>query len=73
MRRKFYITSFILQLFLYLKYESKNQAKEKATTDNDGGNKKGCGWWYLVEHFHNNLMKLGGSLGNVPQKMKNFL
>jgi hypothetical protein len=24
-------------------------------------------------HFHNNLMKLGGSLGNVPQKMKNLL
>jgi hypothetical protein len=23
----------------------------------------------LVEHFHNNLMKLGGSLGNVPRKI----
>jgi hypothetical protein len=21
-----------------------------------------------MEHIHNNLMKLGGSLGNVPQK-----
>jgi hypothetical protein len=27
----------------------------------------------LVEHIRNNLMKLGGSLGNVPQKMKNLL
>jgi hypothetical protein len=27
----------------------------------------------LMEHIHNNLMELGGSLGNVPQKMKNFL
>jgi hypothetical protein len=26
-----------------------------------------------MEHFHNNLMKLGGSLGNVPQKMKNLV
>jgi hypothetical protein len=25
-----------------------------------------------MEHIHNNLMKLGGSLGNVPQK-KNVL
>jgi hypothetical protein len=23
-----------------------------------------------MEHIHNNLMKLGGSLGNVPQKLK---
>jgi hypothetical protein len=27
----------------------------------------------LMEHIHNNLMKLGGSLGKVPQKMKNLL
>jgi hypothetical protein len=27
----------------------------------------------LMEHIHNNLMKLGGSLGNVPQKMKEML
>jgi hypothetical protein len=27
----------------------------------------------LMEHIHNNLMKLGGSLANVPQKMKNLL
>jgi hypothetical protein len=26
-----------------------------------------------MEHNHNNLMKLGGSPGNVPQKMKNLL
>jgi hypothetical protein len=26
-----------------------------------------------MEYIHNNLMKLGGSLGNVPQKMKNLL
>jgi hypothetical protein len=23
----------------------------------------------LMEHFHNNLMKLGGPLGNVPKKI----
>jgi hypothetical protein len=23
-----------------------------------------------MEHIYNNLMKLGGSLGNVPQKLK---
>jgi hypothetical protein len=27
----------------------------------------------LMEHIHNNLMKFGGSLVKVPQKMKNFL
>jgi hypothetical protein len=26
-----------------------------------------------MEHIHNSLMKLGGSLGNVRQKMKNLL
>jgi hypothetical protein len=26
-----------------------------------------------MEHIHNNLMKLGGSLGNVPQKWKKIL
>jgi hypothetical protein len=24
----------------------------------------------LMEHIHNNLIKIGGSLGNVPQKLK---
>jgi hypothetical protein len=24
----------------------------------------------LMEHIHNNLIKLEGSLGNVPQKLK---
>jgi hypothetical protein len=33
-------------------------------------NGEGCWWWYLMEHIHNDLMKLGGSLGNVPQKLK---
>jgi hypothetical protein len=33
-------------------------------------NREGCWWWHLMEHIHNNLMKLGGSLGNVPQKLK---
>jgi hypothetical protein len=32
-------------------------------------NKKRCWWWHLMEHIHNNL-KLGGSLGNVPQNWK---
>jgi hypothetical protein len=31
-----------------------------------------CWWWHLMEHINNNLMQLGGSLGNVPQKIKNF-
>jgi hypothetical protein len=31
-------------------------------------NRKGCCFWNLMEHIHNNLMKLGGSLGNVPHK-----
>jgi hypothetical protein len=26
--------------------------------------------WHLMEHIHNNLMKIGGSLGKVPQKLK---
>jgi hypothetical protein len=26
----------------------------------------------LMEHIHNNLMKLGGSLGNVPHNLKNL-
>jgi hypothetical protein len=26
-----------------------------------------------MKHINNKLMKLGGSLGNVPQKMKNLL
>jgi hypothetical protein len=30
----------------------------------------GDGTMCLIEHIHNNLMELGGSLGNVPQKMK---
>jgi hypothetical protein len=25
-----------------------------------------------MEHIHNNLMKSGGSLGNLPQKLKNI-
>jgi hypothetical protein len=33
-------------------------------------NRKWCWWWHLVKHIYNNLMKLGGSLGNVPQKLK---
>jgi hypothetical protein len=32
--------------------------------------RKGCWRWHWMELIHNNLMKLGGSLGNVPQKMK---
>jgi hypothetical protein len=27
----------------------------------------------VIVFIYNNLMKLGGSLGNVPQKMKNLL
>jgi hypothetical protein len=26
-----------------------------------------------MEHIHNNLMKLGGSLGNVSQKLKKLV
>jgi hypothetical protein len=26
-----------------------------------------------MEHIHNNSMKLGGSLGNVPQKLKKLV
>jgi hypothetical protein len=33
-------------------------------------NKKQRGWWRWIEHIDNNLMKLGGSLGNVAQKFK---
>jgi hypothetical protein len=59
----------------------KDPPKEKADLEPDllqrvaliPYNRKGCWWWYLMEHFHNNLMKLRGSLGNVPQIMKNLL
>jgi hypothetical protein len=29
-------------------------------------NGEGCWGWHLMEHIHNNLRKLGGSLGNLP-------
>jgi hypothetical protein len=33
---------------------------------------RGVGDGTLMEHIHNNLIKLGGSLGNVPQNWKNL-
>jgi hypothetical protein len=36
-------------------------------------NRKRCWWWHLMEHTHNNLMQLGGSLGNVRQKLKKLV
>jgi hypothetical protein len=36
-------------------------------------NRKGCWWWHLMEHIHNNLMKLGGSLGNISPKFKKLV
>jgi hypothetical protein len=35
--------------------------------------RKGSWWWHLMGHIHNNLIKLGGSLGNVPQKWKKLV
>jgi hypothetical protein len=35
--------------------------------------RKGCWRWHLWEHIHNNLMQLGGPLGNVPQKIKKLV
>jgi hypothetical protein len=32
-------------------------------------NRKGCWWWYLMEHIHNNLMKLGGSRSTKNEKL----
>jgi hypothetical protein len=29
--------------------------------------------WNLMEHIHNNLIKLGGSLLNVPKKLKKIV
>jgi hypothetical protein len=40
---------------------------------NRSSNRKGCWWWLLMERIHYNLMKLGWSLGNVPQKMKKIV
>jgi hypothetical protein len=36
-------------------------------------NGEGYRWWHLMEHIQNNLMKLGGSLVNVPQKLKELV
>jgi hypothetical protein len=36
-------------------------------------NRERCWRWLFMEHIHNNLMQLGGSQGNFPQKLKKKL
>jgi hypothetical protein len=36
-------------------------------------NREGCWWWHLMEDIHNNLMKWGGSLSNIPQIFKKLV
>jgi hypothetical protein len=49
---------------------SQKQNNELSKRTNNG---EGCCCCHLMEYIHNNLMKLGESLRNVPQKLKKNL